>query len=410
VGPQSRDRPSRPHDVTDPVPSPDLELGAVHRAMAERAARSGIQRVHLLAFRDEDDLEAGGSEVYVAQVCRHLAAAGLEVTRHTGRVSGEADDVVRDGVRVVRRGGRLGVFGRTVLDERSGRLGPADGIVEVFHGVPFFAPVWARRTPQVGIVHHVHLGVWRHLLPLPGAAVGHLAERFAVPAVYRRRRLVSIAPSSRLEVLRAYRADPDQVTVATSGVDDRFTMGGERAATPTVVAVARLMPQKGVDRLLDAFASVRREVPSAELVVVGSGPEHDRLVRQAADLDLADAVTFAGYATPEELVDWYRRAWVVTSASLREGYGLTLQEAAACGTPSVASRISGHIDAVQHGVTGLLADDDAALASSIVAVLTDPELRDRLGRAALVHATGCRWEHTAAAVLDALCDDADHRR
>jgi glycosyltransferase involved in cell wall biosynthesis len=410
VGPQSRDpRRARPA-VSSSIPSPDLARGAVHRAMAERAARSGIQRVHLLAFRDEDDPEAGGSEVHAANVCRHLAAAGLDVTRHTGRVRGEAREVERDGVRVIRRGGRLGVFPTTALDERRGRLGAADGIIEVFHGVPFFAPLWASRVPQVGLVHHVHLGVWHHLLPLPAAAVGHVIERVGVPAVYRRRTLVTIAPSSRDEVLHAYRADPELVTVAVNGVDDRFRPGGRRDDAPLVVAVARLMPQKGVADLLAAFAIVRRAVPDARLAVVGAGPERDRLLRTATDLGVADAVDLVGFVPSDELVDWYQRAWVVASASHREGFGLTLLEAAACGTPSVARRIPGHVDAVVDGVTGLLADDVAELAAGLIDVLSDAGLRDRLGRAALAHTEGCRWERTAQDILEALCGDADRRR
>jgi glycosyltransferase involved in cell wall biosynthesis len=378
--------------------------------MAERAAGAGIARVHLLAFRDADDPEAGGSEVHAEQVCRHLALAGLEVVRHTGRVAGAPEEVRRDGVRVVRRGGRVGVFARTPLDERSGRLGPADGLIEVFHGVPFFAPLWARHTPQVGVVHHVHLGMWHHLLAPPGAAVGHLLERFAVPAVYRRRTLVTIAPSSRDELLRAYRADPTLVSVVDNGVDDGFTPGGQRAAEPLVVAVVRLMPQKGVDRLLRTFALVRERVGGARLAVVGAGPEHDRLVALASTLGLDDVVDFVGWVTPAELVDWYRRAWVVASASRREGYGLTLLEAAACGTPGVASHIPGHIDAVVDGVTGLLGDDEAELADALVRVLTDDDQRARLAAGALEHSRQHRWDRTAAGILDALCDDADRRR
>jgi glycosyltransferase involved in cell wall biosynthesis len=325
-------------------------------------------------------------------------------------VAGASEEVIRDGVRVVRRGGRVGVFARTPLDQRSGRLGPADGIIEVFHGVPFFAPLWARRIPQVGVVHHVHLGMWHHLLPPPGAAIGHVLERWAVPAVYRHRTLVTIAPSSREEVLRAYRADPALVSIVDNGVDDRFVPGGHRAAEPLVVAVVRLMPQKGVDRLLRTFALVRELVAGARLVVVGAGPEHDRLVALRSELGLEPVVDFVGWVTPTELVDWYRRAWVVASASRREGYGLTLLEAAACGTPGVASRIPGHVDAVGQRVTGHLGDDEAELAAALVQVLTDDALRGRLSVGALEHAQQHRWDRTAAGILDALCDDADRRR
>lgn len=396
--------------MTSSVPSPDLTRGPTHDAMAQRAARSGVRRVHLLAFRDLGDPEAGGSEEHAAQMARHLALAGLDVTHHTGRVAGAPEDIVRDGVRVVRRGGRLGVFPCTVRDERGGKMGPTDGIIEIFHGVPFFAPLWARRVPQVGLVHHVHLGTWHHLLPQPAAALGHLVERFVVPVVYRHRQLVTIAESSRDEVLHAYGADPDRVSVLVNGVDGRFTPGGTRSSHPLVVGVARLMPQKGVDDLVAAFAVVRAEVPNAQLVVVGSGPERAALEGTARRLGVAAAVHFTGYVPEADLVDWYRQAWVVASASHREGFGLTLLEAAACGTPSVVRRIPGHVDAVLDGITGLLADGVPALGAALVDVLTDAALRARLADAALAHAGECRWEHTAQGVLDALCADADRRR
>jgi glycosyltransferase involved in cell wall biosynthesis len=394
----------------EPIPSSDLDRDAVHRAIAERAARAGLERVHLLTFRDLDDPDAGGSEVHAAHVASHLAAAGLAVVHHTGRVRGEPAEVDRDGVRVVRRGGRVGVFPRTLLDLRRARLGPSDGILEVFHGIPFFAPLVVPRVPHVGLVHHVHLGTWHHLLPAPGAALGHLLERFAVPRVYRHRSLLSIAASSRDEVLRAYRVDPAHVGVAPVGVAEAFAPGGERAPHPLVVVVARLMPQKGLGDLLRAFAAVLQDVPEARLAIVGSGPEAAVVHRTVVELGLAEVVELPGYVPTDELVAWYRRAWVVASASLREGYNLTLLEAAACGTPSVARRIPGHVDAVVDGTTGLLADDGPGLAAGLVQVLTDAALRDRLGRAALEHARPHRWERTALTVVEALADDADRRR
>jgi glycosyltransferase involved in cell wall biosynthesis len=151
-------------------------------------------------------------------------------------------------------------------------------------------------------------------------------------------------------------------------------------------------------------------VPDARLAVVGAGPEHDRLVALAASLGVAEVVEFVGWVTPDELVDWYRRAWVVATASRREGYGLTLLEAAACGTPGVASRIPGHVDAVVEGVTGLLGEDEGDLADALVQVLTDAELRARLQAGALEHAAHYGWDRTAAGILDALCEDADRRR
>jgi glycosyltransferase involved in cell wall biosynthesis len=252
--------------------------------------------------------------------------------------------------------------------------------------------------------------MWHHLLPQPGAAAGHIIERCAVPVVYRHRELVTIAGSTRREVIEHYRADAGRIRVAHSGVAPGFSPGGERSATPHVLAVARLMPQKAVPTLIGAFARARAQVPDARLAIVGQGPEQPAVEAAIRAAGVADAVELVGYVEELELVDWYRRAWVVGSASLREGYGLTLTEAAACGTPAVASRISGHVDAVDEGISGLLADDEAGLADALVRVLTDEELRERLGRGALTHAAPFRWERTAQVIFDALCDDADRRR
>jgi glycosyltransferase involved in cell wall biosynthesis len=377
--------------------------------MAERADRAGLRRLHLFAFRDLDDPDAGGSEEHASQVARHFAAAGREVVLHTGRVRGEPREIVRDGVRVVRRGGRLGVFATSVLDERLGRLGRADGIIEIFHGVPFFVPWWSR-LPHVGVVHHVHLGTWDMLLPPPFHHVGHAIERHLVPIAYRRRTLLTAAPSARDEIVEHYRIDPAQIAIAPHGVDDRFEPGGQRAPRPLVVAVARLMPQKGISDVLRVAALVHKQVPDLEVVVVGDGPHRARFEDERRRLGADEYVRFVGRATDPELVDWYRRAWVTLSASHREGFGLTLIEAAACGTPVVASRIPGHVDAIAEGRSGLLADGVDELAGDLVRLLTDQALREKMGTAALEHAEGFRWEASASALLHALADDADRRR
>ncbi len=387
---------------------PDLTEPSVHERMAVRADAVGMRRIHVFAFRDRDDPEAGGSEEHASQVCAHLALAGRDVHLHTGRVPGAPSRVERDGFRVVRRGGRMGVFVTSVLDEHLRRLGPSDGLIEIFHGVPFFAPLWSR-TPQVGLVHHVHLGTWDALLPGWRGRVGHLIERFAVPAVYRRRALVTAAPSARDEIVEHYRADPARITIAPHGIADRFSPGGRRSATPLVVAVARLMPQKGVDELIDALVRVKAAVPDVEATIVGDGPHRDRL-RAVARRAGAEWIHWAGRVDDDDLVDWYRSAWVVASASRREGFGLTLTEAAACGTPTVATRIPGHVDAVDDGVSGLLADDTAAVADRLVDVLTDDALRTRLEAGARSHATGFRWDEATSTLLGALCDEATRRR
>ncbi|MCB1016205.1 MAG: glycosyltransferase family 4 protein [Acidimicrobiales bacterium] len=388
-------------------------MTAPEPASPERLARlaeaGGIRRVHLLAWRDLDDPEAGGSEQHASQLARHWAGAGLDVTLHTGAVAGRPARVERDGFHVVRGGGHLSVFPRTVLWEWSGRAGPRDGLVDIFHGITFFSPLWAR-GPRVGFVHHVHLGTWPLRMPPGMAQLGHFQERVLQPLVYRRATLVTPSEATRREVIDKLGMRHADIRVAPNGVDPRFRAGGTRSAAPLVLAVGRLVPHKGFDAALRAIATACRERPGTRVEVVGDGPARPDLERLAVDLGLADRITFRGRVDDAELVAAYQRAWVVANASLQEGWGLTLTEAAACGTPAVATRIPGHTEAVADGESGLLVDGEAEMAAALGRVLDDAGLRARLAAGATRHAARFTWAASAETVLRALVDDAARRR
>ena len=141
---------------------------------------------------------------------------------------------------------------------------------------------------------------------------------------------------------------------------------------------------------------------------MGEGAERERLEDLVDQLDATEWVRLPGHLSDTELVDLYRRAWVVASASVAEGWGMTITEAAACGTPAVVTDIGGHRDAVVDGVTGVLAPPHR-LGPEIEAVLRDAARRQRLGSAALARASTFTWEATAAGTLAVLADEA-HRR
>lgn len=362
-----------------------------------------------MAWRDHDDPEAGGSEEHASQLARHWAAAGLEVTIHTSAAAGHPATTTRDGYSVVRHGGRLTVFPRTIAREVSGRAGPRDGLVDVFHGVAFFSPLWAR-GPRVGFVHHVHLGAWHLLLPPGLAQVGHVLERYAIPVVYRNATLVTPSESTRTEVIERLGLTHADIRVAPNGVDPRFRPGGRRSPTPLVAAVGRLMPQKGFDTTLRAIARAHREHPELRAVVVGDGPSRADLEQLTRDLDMTDWLEFRGRVSDEGLVAAYQEAWFVANASLLEGWGMTLTEAGACATPAVASRIPGHTEAVDDGVSGLLVEGEVEMADAIGRLLRDPALLADLGAGAAKHASRFTWAASAQTVLEALVDDAARRR
>jgi glycosyltransferase involved in cell wall biosynthesis len=377
-------------------------------AISDLARQAGLRRIHVLAWRDLVDIEAGGSEVHAAKILSIWAEAGLDITMRTSYAQGHPYEGTRDGYRIVRKHGRFMVFPTAVLSELTGAHGPRDGLVEIWNGVPFLTPLWAT-GPKVAFVHHVHRDMWDMVLEDKLARAGKFFEHRLAPPLYRRTPIVTLSHSSRHELVDYLGLRPQQITVVPPGIDERFSPGERRSDRPLVVAVGRLMPSKRFDELIRVAEEVRRAVPDLQLVIVGDGYERPALEAQVAALDAEDWVRLAGKVSDEELLSLYRRAWAVASASIAEGWGMTLTEAAACGTPAVASDIAGHRDSVAAGRSGLLAADSRGLVRDLTAVLTDAQLRDRLSQGALAHAATLTWEATALGAFTPLAHDALRR-
>ena len=161
------------------------------------------------------------------------------------------------------------------------------------------------------------------------------------------------------------------------GIDDDVLVIGQ---------IGSLIPRKGVDVLLEAFATARRIVP-AILVVAGAGPERVALEGRARALGVADAVRFPGEVTEPELL--LQHVFDVNVlASREESLPLSLLEAAACGCPTVCTAVGGNGEIVVDGETGLQVpkDDPRALATALLRLAKDRALRERLGHAARARA------------------------
>ncbi|MGH3049642.1 MAG: glycosyltransferase family 4 protein, partial [Gaiellaceae bacterium] len=303
------------------------------------------------------------------------AAAGIDVELRTCAERAVPSTVSRSGYRTLRRGGRYTVFARRGAEALWRRPAPSEGLVEVWNGMPFFSPLWWR-GPRLVLLHQVHAELWRLVLPPRLARLGEEIELRLAPPLYRSSTIATLSRSSREAIVERLGLPAEQILVIAPGVSSRFSPGpaSSRSSAPLVVAVGRLVPVKQFDLLLRACARARERAPDLRLVIVGEGYDRARLEHECEALGATSWTTFAGRVSTEELVGWYRSAWVVASASYREGWGMTLTEAAACGTPAVASAIAGHRDAVVDGTTGLLALGEAGLGRAIGDVLCDSEL------------------------------------
>ena len=363
-------------------------------------AASTIRTVRIVAWRDLDDPEAGGSELHADRVASAWAEAGLDVELRTSMVAGEAREATRNGYRVIRWGGRYQVFPQVASEAYRFRELRPDAVVDVWNGMPFFSPLWFR-GPRLAVLHHVHSEMWRMTLKPAYAAVGDAIERHLAPLAYRHTPVATLSASSREEIIERLGLPARRVHVVEPGVEPRYTPGGRRSTEPLVVAVGRLVPVKRYDLLVDALVEAKADVPMLRAVIVGEGYERPRLEALLRARGATGWIELRGRVDDRSLLALYRSAWVVASSSLREGWGMTLTEAAACGTPSVATDIAGHRDAVVDEETGLLVDD-GDLGAALARVLRDDELRRRLGAAGRARAARLTWSRTATRLFSLL--------
>ena len=377
--------------------------------LGDLAAEAGLHRVSMLAWRDLDDPEAGGSEVHASTVASLWAEAGIEVTMRTSFASGQPQMSWRDGYRVIRKAGRYMIFPRAAFSEMMGWHGGSDALVEIWNGMPFFSPLWSR-TAHITFLHHVHAEMWDMTLPPQLARLGRTLESRVAPVFYRRTPTVTLSHSSKRELVSDLGFKEHLVHVVPPGIDPRFTAAGELSPTPLVVAAGRLVPVKRFELLIEALVALKPAHPRLEAMIVGEGYRRDQLEQQIHEAGAERWIHLPGHLSDDALLDLYRRAWLLASASAREGWGMTLTEAAACGTPAVVTRIAGHVDAVDEGRSGLLADGRDELRDGMDRVLSDSGLRAELSAGASDHAARFTWAATARGTLEVLAAEAMLRR
>ena len=333
-------------------------------------------RIVVLNWRDVQHPQAGGAEQYMHQIARRWVKVGARVTWLTARAPGQSARAVIDGVEVVRAGRTLSLYPRTALALLR-RFGRIDYVVDCQNGIPFFSPLFVEReVPVVQVVHHVHQDQFATRFGPVLAAVGRFLEGRGTRAVYGDRAIAAVSPSTRQELRRRLRFR-GPIHIVPNGNSATPEVRAPRDPDPTIALVSRLVPHKRVDVLLAQLATTAAAIPKLRVDIVGDGPERVRLIRLAAELGLADVVTFHGYQPDETRDELVRRAWLTASTSAAEGWGCTIVEAAAYGVPTLALRVPGVRDSVVNGRTGWLVDEVGQLGTAAIMALRELADEDR---------------------------------
>lgn len=357
-------------------------------------------RILVVNWLDRENPQAGGAEEHLHEIFGRLASRGHDVTALVSGWQGCEPRTRLDGIDVRRAGGRYTFsLAAPLYYRRHLASGGFDVVIEDLNKVPVFARYWVD-APVVLLAHHLFGTTAFQAGPFPVAAATWLLER-PVPYIFRSTPAVAVSESTRADlVVRGL--DADFIEVIPNGIElDLYTPQpeGAEAARPTLLFLGRLKKYKRVDLVIEAVARLAADGSEVELLVGGVGDQLGVLRTLASQRGVAHRVSFLGFVTDEEKRRLLRDSWVHVLTSPKEGWGISNLEAAACGTPTVASDSPGLRESVIDGETGLLVPhgDVPALCEALGALLADADRRREMGRKARTFAEGFSWDASADA-------------
>jgi glycosyltransferase involved in cell wall biosynthesis len=357
----------------------------------------GPLKLLVINWQDIENPQAGGAEIHLHEIFGRLVRRGHDVTL---LCSGWRDCSARDeinGIKIHRVGGRhsftllaVPYYRRYLADEGF------DLIVEDINKIPLYSPLWVQ-APVVALIPHLFGATAFQEASVPFATAVWLAER-PVPHLYKGGSFQAISQSTADDL--ADRGVPsNDVRVIHPGIDHtqfHVDPAVHPYETPTFAYVGRLKRYKGLETVVDALARLVGDGIDARLLIAGKG-DHEAALRDYADARVPGKVEFLGFISEEGKIDLLRRAWATVYPSPKEGWGIANVEAAASGTPALASDSPGLRESVAHEESGLLIrhGDVDAWTSAMRRITLDGELRERLRAGATKFARAFSWDRTA---------------
>jgi glycosyltransferase involved in cell wall biosynthesis len=357
---------------------------------------SPAPRVLVLNERDLRHPNAGGAEVHVSEIFERLAARGFDITLASTSFPGSTEND-EWGALQIRRFGRIRYYYPRVgwHCARETRRGRYDVVVDCLNKLPFQSPLYSA-VPVLAIAHHL-FGKSAFVEVSWPVAMAVYAMELLIPRIYRDAPFIAISESTRSDLM-ARGIHRDHIEVQHCGIRRPTigpTAGNLRGAR--IAYMGRLARYKQIDVLLRAAAKLVGRFPELQLDIIGKGADREYLAEVARNEGIGDRTHFHGFVDDDERDRLVAAARVCVCPSTKEGWGLTVIESNALGTPVVATDAPGLRDSVDDERTGFLVPDGDvdAFANRIGELLDDDALWRRMSDAALEWSQGFDWDAAA---------------
>ncbi len=369
-------------------------------------------RILIYNWKDIKNRLVGGAEIITFEYARRLVLAGHQVQWFSRTQPGLIPHEIIDGVEIIRQGNSLTVYLRGWWFYRKLAQKP-DLVIDMLNTIAWQTPLYAKRQSKVvQYINQLAKEVWHYELPWYLAIIGRVLEPLQLLS-YHRTAVVTYAASTKQDLINwGYQAS--KIKLFQLGLDHDRYQPGQKSADPLIIQVSRLVRMKRPDLTIRAFATLATEFPKAKLVIVGQGPFRQALIKLVEELKLTGQIElpekdlyYFSHNPRDQKVALMQAAWFQVHPSVKEGWGMVITEAAACGTPTIGTAVTGQVDAIEDQVSGLLVSANPSveeLAAAMRRLLTDTLLRQHLSQGAIKRAATYSWDSSYQSFVSALIE------
>ena len=351
----------------------------------------------ILNWRDLKHPLTGGAEISLYEQAKIWQKKGSRITWFSASFPGAIQQEEIEGITYIRKGNHYTSHLWAFIYHITGKLPKVDIVVDSFHFVPFFSPLYMR-IPVVALINEVAKETWFKNISFPFSFVGYAVEPFFF-FIYRWSQFITGSNSCKDDLLKMGIKN-ENIAVVPHGIRI-IKNDNKKEMTPTIIFLSRISKDKGIEDALRAIALVKQKIPSIKFWIVGK-PENESYLSTVKKiinkLHIEGNSKFFGFISEQEKFALLKKAWILVHPSIREGWGLNVIEANAMGTPAVGYNVQGLKDSIRDGKTGILTETNyESLANGIEHLILDKKAHSDMSKAAIKWAEGFSWEKAGEA-------------
>ena len=359
----------------------------------------------ILNWRDPKNPKSGGAEIVTMEHAKAWVKNGHSVTWFTSKFKDAKNEEKIQGINIVRRGNFITVYFLAPLYYFFSK-NKFDLVIDEIHGLPFFTPLYVRQ-PKIAFIHEVADEIWDFMYPFPINKIGKAIEPLYFK-LYKNIKFWTDADSTIDDLVNKGIKRKNCIAINCPINNKTLTKIPKKETTPTFIFVSRVVKMKGIEEVIRAFFYILRDLKNAKLWIVGDGEKKyvEELKETMRSFSIAPKVKFFGRVDDNKKLELMRKAHLLLHASIKEGWGLVVMEAASQGTPSVVYNVSGLKDSVKNGKTGIVLKENTAkeMAREAVDLINNKQKYNNLQKNSLRWAKSLTWEKATKQSLGLLED------